>query len=214
VILAQGYEEDELDRLKGWWQDYGNYLLAGLLFGLVAVLGWRFYQNRQATQAVKAAEYYEQFSVALERDDAQSILALEQTLRERFAGAPYTVLAELALARRAVDKDDLKGAQQALERARDAAGDDPLGSIARLRLARVHLAQAAPESALDALDALKDQTALRPLVEELRGDALRALGRTNDARSAYRAARDAATAAALDERLIDLKLKDMGEEAP
>lgn len=212
--MAQGYEEDELDRLKGWWQDYGNYLLAGLLFGLVAVLGWRFYQNRQATQTVKAAEYYEQFSVALERDDAQSILALEQTLRERFAGAPYTVLAELALARRAVDKDDLKGAQQALERARDAAGDDPLGSIARLRLARVHLAQAAPEAALDALDALKDQTALRPLVEELRGDALRALGRTNDARSAYRAARDAATAAALDERLIDLKLKDMGEEAP
>ncbi|MFZ5533645.1 MAG: YfgM family protein [Pseudomonadota bacterium] len=212
--MAQGYEEDELDRLKGWWQDYGNYLLAGLLFGLVAVLGWRFYQNRQATQAVKAAEYYEQFSVALERDDAQSILALEQTLRERFAGVPYTVLAELALARRAVDKDDLKGAQQALERARDAAGDDPLGSIARLRLARVHLAQAAPEAALDALEPLKDQKALRPLVEELRGDALRALGRTNDARSAYRAARDAATAAALDERLIDLKLKDMGEEAP
>ena len=212
--MAQGYEEDELDRLKGWWQDYGNYLLAGLLFGLVAVLGWRFYQNRQATQAVKAAEYYEQFSVALERDDAQSILALEQTLRERFAGAPYTVLAELALARRAVDKDDLKGAQQALERARDAAGDDPLGSIARLRLARVHLAQAAPEAALDVLEPLKNQTALRPLVEELRGDALRALGRTNDARSAYRAARDAATAAALDERLIDLKLKDMGEEAP
>ena len=212
--MAQGYEEDELDRLKGWWQDYGNYLLAGLLFGLVAVLGWRFYQNRQATQTVKAAEYYEQFSVALERDDAQSILALEQTLRERFDGAPYTVLAELALARRAVDKDDLKGAQQALERARDAAGDDPLGSIARLRLARVHLAQAAPEAALDVLEPLKDQTALRPLVEELRGDALRALGRTNDARSAYRAARDAATAAALDERLIDLKLKDMGEEAP
>lgn len=212
--MSQGYEEDELDRLKGWWQDYGNYLVAGLLFGLVVILGWRFYQSRQATQAVKAAEYYEQFSVALERDDAQSMVALEQTLRERFGSSPYSVLAELALARRAVDRNALEDAQQALERAADLAGDDSMGAIARLRLARVHLARAAPESALDALAPLKDQTALRPLAEELRGDALRALGRTDEARAAYRAAREAATAAQLDERLIDLKLKDMGEEAP
>ena len=212
--MAQGYEEDDLERLKGWWRDYGNYLLAGLLFGLVLVLGWRFYQNSQATQAVKAAEYYEQFSVALERDDAQSILALEQTLRERFAGAPYAVLAELALARRAMDKDDFKGAQQALERAIDMAGDDPLGSLARLRLARVHLAQSAPDSALEVLASFKDQTAWRPLVEELRGDALRASGRTEEARAAYQKARDAATAAQLDDRIIDLKLKDMGGETP
>lgn len=212
--MAQGYEEDELDRLKGWWQDYGNYLLAGLLFGLVLVLGWRFYQNSQATKAVRAAEYYEQFSVALERDDAQSMLALDQTLRDRFAGAPYTTLAQLALARRAVDKGDLPGAQQALERAIDMAGDDPLGALARLRLARVHLAQSAPEPALEALEPLEDQTPWRPLVEELRGDALRTLGRRDEARAAYRKAREAATAAQLDDRLIGLKLKDMGEDAP
>ena len=54
----------------------------------------------------------------------------------------------------------------------------------------------------------------RPLVEELRGDALRASGRADEARAAYQKALDAANAAQLDDRIIDLKLKDIGGEAP
>lgn len=208
--MAQQYDEDDLERLKHWWQDYGNYLLAGLVFGLVLVLGWRFHQSSQTTQAIKAAEYYEQLSIALERGDAESVQSLEQTLRERFSGSPYAVLAELMLARQAVDRADLDTAHQALQQAVDMAEQAPLGQLSRVRLAQVQLAQQRPEAALDTLQAFDAASSFRPLVEELKGDALRELGRLDEARQAYRASLQAAEAVELDARLIELKLNDLG----
>ena len=211
--MAQQYDDDDLDRLKHWWQDYGNYLLAGLVFGLALVLGWRFYQGNQTTKSIKAAEYYEQLNIALERGDVASVQSLEQTLKERFPGSPYAVLAELMLARQAVDQADLDAARQALQQAVDMAEQAPLGALSRVRLAQVQLAQQMPEAALDTLQAFDDASSFRPLVEELKGDALRALGRLDEARQAYQAGLRAAEAAELDARLIELKLNDLGGDA-
>jgi predicted negative regulator of RcsB-dependent stress response len=211
--LAQQYGEEDFDRLKGWWQDYGNYLLAGVLFGLALIGGWRFYQNHQSSQARQAAEYYEQMKVAVARDDAQSILALESTLRERFSGSPYAVLAEFEVAHRAVNKGDLEAAIDALQRAQKMAKSDPLANLARVRQAQVQIAQEKFEQALDTLKSIDRNSPFAGLSDEVKGDALRLLGRLDEAGEAYRAARQAAVDAEMDDRLIGLKLKDLGGEA-
>ncbi|MES1993738.1 MAG: tetratricopeptide repeat protein [Pseudomonadota bacterium] len=204
--------EDEFDRLKGWWQDYGNYLLAGVLFGLALILGWRFYQSHLNGQAVQASEYYEQLKVAVARDDAPSIQALEQTLRERFGSSPYAALGEFEVAHRAVGKEDLATARDALQRALELAKGDPLSDLARVRLAQVQMAQEGPEPALATLKAISHDSPFVALSEEVKGDALRLLGRLDEAREAYRAAQQAAVKAEMDDRLIGLKLKDLGGE--
>lgn len=211
--MTQQYGDDELDRLKGWWQDYGNYLLAGVLFGLALIGGWRFYQNHQASQARQASEYYEQMKLAIARDDAQSIVALENTLRERFSGSLYAALAEFEVARRAVSKGDLNAALEALRQAQKLAGSDPLAELAQVRLAQVQIAQENPEGALETLRKLDQKSNFAALSKELEGDALRLLGRFDDAREAYQAARQAAIDTEMDDRLIGLKLKDLGEES-
>lgn len=204
--------EDEFDRLKGWWQDYGNYLLAGVLFGLALILGWRFYQSHLNGQAVQASEYYEQLKVAVARDDAPSIQALEQTLHDRFGSSPYAALGEFEVAHRAVGKEDLTTARDALQRALELAKGDPLSDLARVRLAQVQMAQEGPEPALATLKAISHDSPFVALSEEVKGDALRLLGRLDEAREAYRAAQQAAVKAEMDDRLIGLKLKDLGGE--
>lgn len=211
--MAQQYGEDDFDRLKGWWQDYGNYLLAGVLFGLALIGGWRFYQNHQSSQARQASEYYEQMKVAVARDDAQSILALENTLRERFSGSPYAVLAEFEVAHRAVNKGDLDAAIDALKRAQELAKSDPLAKLAQVRQAQVQIAQEKFEQALDTLKSIDRDSPFAVLADEAKGDALRLLGRLDEAREAYQSARQAAVDAEMDDRLIGLKLKDLGGEA-
>lgn len=211
--MTQQYGEDEIDRLKGWWQDYGNYLLAGVLFGLALIGGWRFYQNHQSSQARQAAEYYEQMKVAVERDDSQSVLALEATLRERFSASPYAILAEFEVAHRAVDKGDLEAAFVALQHAQKLAKSDPLAQLAQVRQAQVQIAQEKSEQALETLKRIDRDSPFAALSEEVKGDALRLLGRLDEAREAYRAARQAIVDAEMDERLISLKLKDLGGEA-
>lgn len=211
--MAQQDGEDDFDRLKGWWQDYGNYLLAGVLFGLALIGGWRFYQNHQGSQARQASEYYEQMKVAVARDDAESILALENTLRERFSGSPYAVLAEFEVAHRAVNKGDLDAALDALQRAEKLAKSDPLAHLARVRQAQVQIAQEKSEQALETLKSIDRDSPFAALSHELKGDAMRLLGRLDEAREAYQAARQAAVDAKMDDRLISLKLKDLGGEA-
>lgn len=211
--MAQQYGEDDFDRLKGWWQDYGNYLLAGVLFGLALIGGWRFYQNHQSSQARQASEYYEQMKVAVARDDAQSILALENTLRERFSSSPYAVLAEFEVAHRAVNKGDLDAALDALQRAEKLAKSDSLAHLARVRQAQVQIAQEKSEQALETLKSIDRDSPFAAFSDEVKGDALRLLGRLDEAREAYRAARQAAVDAKMDDRLISLKLKDLGGEA-
>lgn len=210
--MAQQYGEDDFDRLKGWWQDYGNYLLAGVLFGLALIGGWRFYQNHQSSQARQASEYYEQMKVAVARDDAQSILALENTLRERFSSSPYAVLAEFEVAHRAVNKGDLDAALDALQRAEKLAKSDSLAHLARVRQAQVQIAQEKSEQALATLKSIDRDSPFAAFSDEVKGDALRLLGRLDEAREAYRAARQAAVDAKMDDRLISLKLKDLGGE--
>jgi predicted negative regulator of RcsB-dependent stress response len=117
------------------------------------------------------------------------------------------------LARQAVDQGDLDAARQALQKAVDMAEQAPLGALSRVRLAQVQLAQQMPEAALDTLQEFDDASSFRPLVEELKGDALRALGRLDEARQAYQAGLRAAEAAELDARLIELKLNDLGGDA-
>ncbi|MDX1267527.1 MAG: tetratricopeptide repeat protein, partial [Oceanisphaera sp.] len=96
----------------------------------------------------------------------------------------------LLLAAEAVKANKLDLAQQQLELALAGTDDAALSDTIRLRLARVLLAQNQLADAQSYLDAITADafTAQR---SEVQGDILMAEGKVDDARDAYRAARDA-----------------------
>ncbi len=189
-----GTEEEQLAQIREWWQRNGKPLLFGGALALVLVFGWQYWQNRQVAQAQAASMLYQQLlSAALEtaEPDAAEVARLAGQLKSDFGGSHYAQYASLFVAKVAVDSGRLGDAASELRGLVDKAADKTLEELARQRLARVLAAQDKVEDALRLLDG-EATTGFTASREELRGDLLVQLGRSDDAHAAYSKAKQAA----------------------
>lgn len=182
-------EQDKLDALKAWWEQYGSLVIAAVaafVLSIGGVQGWRYWQTQQAQEA---AAGYAALEKALLASDLARARQSAQALRDGHAKSPYAPRAALAAARLAVDIGDLDAARAELQWAAANAREDGLRDTARLRLARVQFAQQRHEEALATLGG--DVTLpFRALFADLRGDVLLAQGKADAARTAYQDALD------------------------
>ena len=187
-------EEEQIARIKEWWQRNGKPLLAGGALALVIVFGWQAWQKSQPSPAQTASMLYQQLLEATlvpsEQVNAQQVAQLLTELKKVNENSAYTQYGRLLAAKVAVDKNQLPDAVLELESVLDKPANATLAELARQRLARVLLAQEQAEQALQLLDA-KVLPAFVATREELRGDALLALQRPADAKAAYEQAREA-----------------------
>ena len=47
-------EEEQVEAIKKWWNENGKSIITGIIIGVIAIFGWRSYENHTAMQA-KAA---------------------------------------------------------------------------------------------------------------------------------------------------------------
>lgn len=215
------HEEEELEQLKRFWQDYGTPILIGVALALAVFMGWRFWQNSRLEDATKAATVFQDMLAAAQRsqlnpaDKASStdVQRFAKNLREDYASTPYALTAGLLLARQANDRGDLKEAEKQLNWVLDQKPGEGVRIIAVTRLARVLAAGKQYDAAL-ALLGKESSAAFVPTVEELKGDIYQAQGRTADARKAYLAASAALRARGEQSPILDLKMADVGVAAP
>ena len=124
------------------------------------------------------------------KPDAAKVAELAGKLDSEFGGTHYAQYGSLFVAKVAVEANRLDDAASALQRVLDKPADATLGELARQRLARVLAAQDKADDALKLLDA-KVEDAFLASREELKGDLLVQLGRSDDAHAAYQKAKDA-----------------------
>lgn len=208
-------EEEQIEHIKDMWRRHGMPILLGAGLALVAVVGWKAWENHQQSRAAEASSAYQTMleTILTAEDEAARARAAElaQQLREDFSSTRYAEFAGLMQARLAVEAADFATAESLLEDVIQSTEDIALAEIARQRLARV-LAQ--QDRAEDALELFSTEVSGLLLAgrEEVRGDLLVSLGRDDEAREAYRAAIEAAG----DPRnrpQLQLKLDDLAEEA-
>lgn len=187
-------EDDQLAQLKEWWQRNGKPLVFGAIVALAAVTGWQAWQKHKANQEQGASYLYQQLVEAAlvpnGQPDVAKVSALGADLNDQYAGTAYAQFGRLFVAKVAVEEGKLDDAVSELRPVVDKPVTEELGELARQRLARVLSAQDKTDEALSLLDgaAPKGFAAGR---EELRGDLLVRLNRTDDALAAYQKARDA-----------------------
>ena len=70
-------DEEKVQALKVWWQQYGNAVLTGVVVAAVIFGGWRFWQNHKISTSQAASQHYQQLLQNLEDDD-QDALQLRQ----------------------------------------------------------------------------------------------------------------------------------------
>jgi predicted negative regulator of RcsB-dependent stress response len=201
-------EQEQWERVKLWLRENGPWLVAGVLIGALALAGWRWWEQRVERLAQEASAQYAQALDAFSRGDRTRGLTLIDELRRDHASSPYADQGDLAAARVLVESNDLPKAVERLTTVVNGSKDQELRLVARLRLARVQLAQGNPDTAIATLAAAQSG-AFAPRFDEVRADALLAKGDKVAALRAYRAARQADTQGVLDTAAIDLKIADL-----
>jgi len=201
-------ESEQWEALKRWLRENGLWILAGIGVGVLGLAGWRWWEARTERLALEAAVKYQQTLEAFDRGDRTRGLTLVDELRRDYGSSPYVDQAELAASRVFVEQNELDKAAERLRRVMEESEDRELALVARLRLARVQLAQNRPDDALATLNA-GEPGAFAPRYHEVRGDALLAKGDKTGALQEYQAARAGDVAAVVDTALLDLKINDL-----
>ena len=207
--------EDYLSEKETWeWlktQVRENAPAVVLAVALVAagVFGWRWWQAHLDASRLEAGKKYTQMIQSGEQGDRTRALTLLGELEREYPGSPYTDQARLLAARLYVDGGELERAAGVLGAIAGHSKDRDLALIARLRLARVQIAQGKPDVAIATLGAV-EPGAFAARYHEVRGDAYYAKGDRPAALQEYRSAQPGAAGDAL----LALKIADLSAESP
>lgn len=190
-------EHEQSEQVLEWLRRNGAGLIGGVVLGLAAIGGWKWWQHHQQQAQLDRATQYQAALDAVEAADGdyQPAAARVQALGE----GTYATLAGLELAARQVEDGDNKAAIATLQGIRGA--DPAIAAIVRQRLARL-LVDAG--KAAEALELVEGSTAAAAL--EVRGDAHFALGHTEQARESYEDALARLDVASPQRRVVELKL--------
>jgi len=204
-------EHEQGELVQKWLRENAFSIVIGVGLGLLLVFGYMQWGAHRAAHRLDAATQYDVFSSNLDKKDTDAAKAVASKLTSDYGDTPYAVLASMRIADAAAARGDQDGARAALESAYQHAGNDALKTLSGLYLARAEIAQKKAQEALDLIDKLPaaGYTSMR---DELRGDALVALGRKDEARTAYMNALTNLDAGSPNHAFLEMKLSDLGTE--
>jgi predicted negative regulator of RcsB-dependent stress response len=201
-------EREQWEWVKAWIRSNGLWIVGGIALGVAILVGWRWWEARTDRIALEAGAKYQQILQSLDRGDKTRAQTLTGELERQFASSPYVDQAQLVAARVAVEGGELDKAVSTLKSVMERTKDEQLALVARLRLARVQLAQGKPDDTIATLNAV-DPGAFKPRYHEARGDALFAKGDKPGALKEYQSAREGTESQSVDMQSLDLKIQDL-----
>jgi predicted negative regulator of RcsB-dependent stress response len=205
-------EQEQIDRLKAFWKQYGNLVTWTLILALGAFAAWTGWQNWQARQAAQASAMSDELERAAQAGDTDRVGKVFNDLKATYPRTVFAAQAGLQAARAQLDKGLAEAARDTLQWVADSASADEYRAIARLHLAGLLIDQKQYDAAARQLDAAMGQ-GFDGLVADRRGDLLMAQGKTTEAAAAYQAAWKALDPALEYRRLVDAKLASLGLDA-
>lgn len=140
-------DEEKVEAIKAWWKENGVAIVAGLVIGLVAIVGWRYWGDYRDRVAGQASAVFDQVLANTATGQTEAVVEQTRTLENDFGFTPYAALAALVEAKALYEAGQAEGAIAALRRAIDDAPDPAIGRIAALRLARIQVAEGQLEEA-------------------------------------------------------------------
>ena len=183
-LLREVEEELRRERLEKLWQQYGTYFIAAAVFVVLAVLGYKYWENSRIAAAEKAgAQYQEALTLVTEGKQGSATKEFETLAANGPAG--YQALSRLQVAG-ALAKEGKKAEALASYEAvaNDSGADQMLRGFAALQAAAVRLGEAdftEMENRLTPL--MADDGPWRYSARELLGLAAFKAGKSSDART-------------------------------
>jgi len=180
-------EEQQVERLKEWWNENGTPLIVGAILGLGGFAGWKYWTQQQVNYQQSASDLYNKVSEVLKSSDKASLVESAEAVKSGYPDSAYAALAAFHLAQAAVEAKELDKAAGELNWVIKANISPEFVATAKIRLARILIEQEKAEQALLLLSFEADD-AYYSLASLIKGDALTSLGRNEEALQAYQAA--------------------------
>ena len=210
-------EKEQLDALKAWWAENGNYVMGGIFVGIVAIFGWNRWQTNVSDTEIAASTLFEDVMAAAALNLVDNAADAADGLFADYNDTAYAAQARLAMARMYMDSGRDQDAVDVLSELVTDARHGELALVAQLRLGKILLYQDKAEEAVELLSEGTD-SAFAARFNHVLGDAYEQLGRYDEAQAAYIAAlNDNPQAPTVDTTLIQLKINDLpapGEATP
>ncbi len=201
-------DEEQVEKLKKWWQENGRSVFAGVIIGVGGLFGYRYWVDYQVKVGEQASAHFSDMVEALETGKNDQAADQAEILIASYSSSEYAIMARFALARTFVAGGEFAKAAEQLQQVVGSTGNQALGYLARKRLAAVQLQMSQPDQALSTLTVeFPDQ--FSAAVEELKGDIYTAQGKSSEAADAYRKALRGSPGPA-DSTFLQQKLDDLG----
>jgi predicted negative regulator of RcsB-dependent stress response len=198
-------ENDQVEAIKRFFAENGKALAVGVILGVGALVGWRYWTGHQAETARATSQTYQNTLAAISADKPESVTAAETFAAEN--KNVYGALASLELAQQFIELNEIDKAAAQLQQGLAAASDENLKAVITLRLARVQVQLKQADAALKSLDAVKGE-GWAAIVADLRGEALLSKGDKQGARSAWEAGVNTKASPALSE-MMQMKINNL-----
>jgi len=180
-------EEQQIEQLKEWWKDNGTPLIVGAVLGLSGFFGYKYWTEKEIAYQESASNLYVQVTEQLENKDVAKLTEAAAEVKKQYPESSYAILSAFHLAKNAVDEKNLDKAVTELTWVVDNHSGNELVDIAKIRLARVLIAQQKADQALPLL-AFANDSGYFEFASIVKGDAFLALGKKAEALEAYQAA--------------------------
>ena len=194
-------EEEQVDKLKKWWNSNGKQIIAGAVLGLAGVFGWNAYVDFQDTQALNARALYLSYA-----SDSSNVGAYDKLIKDH-PSSSYADQGTLLMAKYLFDAGNYSLALDALKPLMSRE-NSVIASTASLRTASLFLEIGQHKEALDVLD-MENAYEFSGLFYNLAGDVYLDLGDNEQARNSYTLAIENITDNSSLSQLIQIKLDDL-----
>ena len=200
-IEVSDSEEEQVDKLKKWWDSNGKQIIAGAVLGLAGIFGWNYYVDYQDSQALNARALYLSYA-----SDSANIDAYDKLIKDH-SSSSYADQGTLIMAKYLFDAGNYSLALDAIEPLLSRE-DSVIASTAALRTASLFLELGQHQEALDVLN-LENANGFSGLFYNLAGDIYLDLGNSEEARNNYALAIENVTENSSLSQLIQIKLDDL-----
>jgi len=214
-VATESTEEEQIEAIKTWFDQNGVSLIVGIVVALVAVFGYQGWKKSKTAEAEVASALYSDLTEAIVAGPLDTLSSeqistgkfIAEELKTDHPGSTYAHFAALHLAKLAVEAGDLETAEKELEWIKENNPERSVELIVNLRLAKVKTALKQYDAAL-ALLKLDKIGAHVSSYQEQRGDIYLAMGKTEEARKAYRLALDSVVEGQT-KPILQMKLEDL-----
>ena len=194
-------EEEQVDKLKKWWDSNGKQIIAGAVLGLAGIFGWNYYADYQDSQALNARALYLSYA-----SDSANVDAYDKLIKDH-PSSSYSDQATLLMAKYLFEAENYSLALDALKPLMSRE-NSVIASTAALRSASLYLELGQHQEALAVLN-MDNANEFSGLFYNLAGDVYLDLGNNEEARNSYALAIENITDNSSLSQLIQIKLDDL-----